>query len=178
MSGLGKGKEEQVQYDFKKPEEIPPETLCEIEGLIKSGGGVLTSLVSSTLRRAFLIGYATHRGRVIGTSTHKQPQEAYRKKIEAATGLDLSGYLERGYTVVAPGYRHRGIGTRLIQGLVERSSGRKIYVTIRLDNEPPLRMTRKARMILAGRFVHEMTGHEIGLFVNFPPEPPEPSPYL
>jgi len=158
-----------ITYYFKPPEEIPPETLDRIRQLIEEGSGVGTSWVRGNLQNAFLIGYAEHDGMVVGTSTHKYPKEAYRKKIEAATGLDLSGYLERGYTAVRAEYRGSGIGGRLIKGLIEQSAGKKVYVTIRKDNIPPLRMTYREGMVLAGRFINERTGHELGVFTNIMP---------
>jgi len=151
---------------FKRPEDIPPKTLDQIRDLIEEGSGVGTSWIRENLRDAFLIGYAEHEGKVVGTSTHKYPKEAYRKKIEAATHLDLDGYLERGYTAVKADYRGAGIGGRLIRGLIERSEGKRIYVTIRMDNVPPLKMTYKEGMILAGKFINERTGHELGVFTN------------
>jgi len=154
---------------FKRPEEIPPETLEQIRRLIEEGSGVGTSWITENLQNAFLIGYAEHEGRVVGTSTHKYPREDYRQKIEAATGLDLSGYLERGYTAVTAEYRGSGIGGRLIRGLIEQSAGRKVYVTIRMDNIPPLRMTYREGMVLAGTFINERTGHELGVFANIMP---------
>jgi len=154
---------------FKRPEEIPSETLEQIRWLIEEGSGVGTSWVRENLQNAFLIGYAEHRGVVVGTSTHKYPREDYRLKIEAATGLDLSGYLERGYTAVRAGYRGSGIGGRLIRGLIEQSAGKKVYVTIRMDNVPPLKMTYREGMALAGTFINERTGHELGVFTNIMP---------
>ena len=162
-------KPDRIFYLFKKPGEADPETLALIENLIGEGRGVGTSWVAENLERAFLIGYAVHEGEIVGTSTHKYPKDFYRKRIEAATGLDLHGYLERGYTVVRPEYRGLGIGGRLIRGLIERSPGRKIYVTIRMDNIAPLKMTYREKMILAATFINERTGHELGLFVSHRP---------
>jgi len=155
-----------IKYFFKKPDEIPSAILNQIQDLIETGGGVGTSYIRENLQNALLIGYAIHKDRVVGTSTHKHPKIEYRKKIEALTGLDLSGYLERGYTTVDPRYRDQAIGGGLIRGLIERSRGKKLYVTIRMDNIPPLKMTYKERMVLAAKFVNERTGHEIGVFTN------------
>jgi len=52
--------------------------------------------------------------------------------------LDFSGYLERGYTAVASGFRNQSIGLKVIQGLIERSEGQNVYVTIDMDNPWPL----------------------------------------
>jgi len=162
-------KKTDIIYFFEKPEEIPLKTLDQVRTLIEEGSGVGTSWVKDNLRDAFLIGYAVHEGVVIGTSTHKYPKEAYRKKIEAAAGLDLAGYLERGYTTVKTEYRGEGVGGQLIRGLIEKSDSKKVYVTIRMDNIPPLKMTYKERMVLAGRFINERTGHELGVFTNMRP---------
>jgi len=162
-------KKSDISYFFEKPEEIPPKTLDQVRILIEEGSGVGTSWVKENLRDAFLIGYAEHKGEVVGTSTHKYPKEKYRNKIEAATGLDLTGYLERGYTAVRPEYRDLGIGGRLIRGLIEKLENEKVYVTIRMDNIPPLKMTYKEGMILAATFVNERTDHELGVFANVMP---------
>ena len=162
-------KKSDIIYFFEKPEEIPLKTLDQIRNLIREGSGVGTSWVKENLRDAFLIGYAEHEGEVVGTSTHKYPKEDYRNKIEAVTGLDLTGYLERGYTAVRPEYRGLGIGGRLIRGLIEKSENKKVYVTIRMDNSPPLKMTYKEGMILAATFVNARTDHELGVFANVRP---------
>jgi GNAT superfamily N-acetyltransferase len=155
-----------IRYGFTRPDETPEAVLDQICDLVSSGGGVGTSWIRENLKKAFLIGYALHEDRVVGTSTHKYPKERYLKKIEAETGLDLSGYLERGYTAVDPESRGMGIGGRVIQGLIERSKGKKIYVTIDMNNPWPLRMTRRVGMVLAARFINDRTGHELGVFIN------------
>ena len=160
-----------IEYYFQKPEEIKSATLEAIYLLIKEAGGVGTSWAREMLRNAFLVGYAALGDKIIGTSTHKFPKEAYRKKIENATGLDLSGYLERGYTAVREDFRDRGIGGNIIRGLIERSEGRKIYVTIRMDNPFPLKMTFREGMILSATFINDRTGHELGVFTNVPAMP-------
>ena len=160
----------EVRYCFTPPDETPEAVLDQISDLVASGGGVGTSWIRENLKKAFLIGYAVCDGRVVGTSTHKYPKKRYRKKIEAETGLDLSGYLERGYTAVDREFRDMGIGGKVIQGLIERSKEQKIYVTIDMDNPWPLRMTHRVGMILAARFINDRTGHELGVFTNVTPQ--------
>jgi GNAT superfamily N-acetyltransferase len=161
-----------VSFHFRRPEEIPEATLDEIRDLVKSGGAVGASWIAEMLRTAFLIGYATApSGRVVGCEVLKTPKETYRRKIEAATGLDLSGYLERGYAAVAEGYRGRGILDRIVRELVEQGRGRKTYVTASMDNHPVIRLTEKHGMRLAGRYTNPATGNEIGVFINRRPQP-------
>jgi hypothetical protein len=160
---------EPIKFFFKKPDQITKVTFEEIDVLIRTYGGVGTAWIAENLQNAFLIGYAISQGRVVGTVTHKHPKDHYRKKIEAHTGLDLSGYLERGYTTVHPKYRDLDIGDKLIAGLIERSPGKKIYVTIRMDNEPPIKLTYKNGMFLAATFINPKTGNELGVFINQDP---------
>jgi anaerobic magnesium-protoporphyrin IX monomethyl ester cyclase len=155
-----------LSYFFKSAGEIPQEILAEIQGLIALGEGVGTSWIDANLKRAFLIGYAVEEGRVVGTMTLKRPLERYRKAIEQKTHVDLGGYLERGYSSVRPEYRGLGLGDALLKGLVSRAPAQKIYVTIRTDNLPAVKLTRKNDMRLAATFKNERTGHEIGLFTN------------
>jgi hypothetical protein len=156
----------EVRYCFTPPDETPEAVLDQISDLVALSGGVGTSWIKENLQKAFLIGYALCKDRVVGTSTHKYPKERYRKKIEAETGLDLSNYLERGYTAVDSGFRNQGIGLKVIQGLIEKSGAQKIYVTIDMDNPWPLRMTHRVGMVLAARFINDRTGHELGVFTN------------
>lgn len=156
-----------VKLYFKKPEELSPNLLDQIQHLIKESGGVGPAYIKENLQNAFLISYALDQSAVVvGTVVLKRPKEEYRKKIEAATGLDLSGYLERGYTSVKPEFRDQAIADALIKGLIERSKDQKVYVTIRMDNVPALKLTYKNGMVLAAKFLYDRTGNEIGVFIN------------
>ncbi|MEE9610991.1 MAG: hypothetical protein V3W19_07045 [Desulfatiglandales bacterium] len=156
-----------VELYFRKPDQIHPNLLDQIGNLIKEGGGVGSAHIKENLQNAFLVSYALDQnGVVVGTVVLKHPKEEYRKKIEEATGLDLSGYLERGYTTVKPAFGKDDIADALIKGLIERSMGQKIYVTIRMDNVPALKLTYKNAMVLAAKFIYDRTGHEIGVFIN------------
>jgi len=157
----------EISFHFEHPEEISKERLAQIARLILDHGAVGHAFVKENLRNAFLIGYAMDRNQdVIGTVILKRQKEKYRRQIEAATGLDLSGYLERGYTSVDPNWRGAGIAGKLISGLVERSRDQRIYVTIGLDNTAALKLTRNNGMSLAGTFLNPRTGRKIGVFVN------------
>jgi hypothetical protein len=159
-----------VRLYFKKPDRISGEILRQIEDLIKKGGGVGQSWVRENLQEAFMVSYALDsKGRIIGSVTLKQPKHAYREKLEAATGLNLAGYLERGYTVVRPECRFQDIAHHLIKGLIERSSDQRVYVTIRMNNIPALKLAHKNGMSLAAEFLNERTGQKIGLFTNHLP---------
>jgi hypothetical protein len=161
-----------IEYVFAKPDQVPLHLLQQIRELICKGKGVAgTKYLDDNLKNAFLIGYALCRGRVVGTVVHKHPTEVYRRKIEAATGLDLSEYLERGYTTVDPSFQDQDVADTLIKGLIARSQGRKIYVTIWMENQPPLALTYKNGMSLAATFVHPISGRRIGVFTNHPTPP-------
>jgi hypothetical protein len=153
-------------FRFETPAEMSEESLEKIESLIRRHGAVGPSYIRENLRNAYLIGYVTGpEGDVLATVVLKRQKEAYRKKLEKATGLDLSAFLERGYTSVEPRFRGRGIAGRLIAGLSVRASGQRTYVTIDLTNLPALELTRGNGMTLAARFLSPRTGRELGLFV-------------
>jgi hypothetical protein len=63
-------------------------------------------------------------------------------------------------------FRNYDVADRLIKGLIERSWGQKIYVTIRMDNTFALELTYKNNMVLAAQFINERTGNKIGVFTN------------
>jgi anaerobic magnesium-protoporphyrin IX monomethyl ester cyclase len=155
-----------LEYAFSNPVDIPEETMEKIRGLVISGGEVGRSWLTRNLENAHLVGYAHENGDLVGVMTHKVPLPEYVRRIGEKTGLDLTGYLERGYTYVLPEYRGLRVGDRLLKGLVERSPGKKIYVTIRMDNEPAIRLTRRNHMRLAATYHNERTGHDIGVFVS------------
>lgn len=162
-------KHEAIRYGFTRPEELSPGDFMAILRLIREGAAVGMSWAEGNLRDAYLIGYAKdEKNLVVGCMVLKQPKKIYLEKIKALTGLDLSGFLERGYTSIAEPFRGRGVADRLIDGLNRRSRGKKIYVTIRMDNAPALHLTEKHGMRLAGRFMNPGTGSEVGVFTNSP----------
>ncbi|ROQ89833.1 hypothetical protein EDC27_2949 [Desulfosoma caldarium] len=74
----------------------------------RGGGGGWFPLIQPPLEANSFLHHHTET-HVVGTSTQKYPRKDDRQKIEAATGLDLSGYLERGYTAVRVDYRGSGL---------------------------------------------------------------------
>jgi GNAT superfamily N-acetyltransferase len=161
-----------IKYFFERPKDLSDDILRQIELLVREGGAVGTTLIGKNLCNAYLIGYAMDGKRIVGSVILKNPDTEYVKKIESATGLDLDGYLERGYTSVEPSYRGRAIAHALIEGLVRRAPGQKIYVTIRMDNVPALKLTHDQKMQLAAIFTYGRTGHKIGVFTNQKPSSP------
>ncbi|MBW2284334.1 MAG: GNAT family N-acetyltransferase [Deltaproteobacteria bacterium] len=155
-----------VAYYFHRPEDMPEDMLDGIRELVESGGEVGVSWIRQNLKKAYLVAYAVSGGKVVGVMTHKRPLPEYVREIERKTQLNLQGYLERGYSWVRPEYRGRLVGDRMLKGLVDRSPGEKLYVTIRMDNEPAVRLTLRNRMRLAASFHNERTGHDIGVFIN------------
>ena len=167
MSRKSRKGEPDIRYRYEKPDELSGERLETIESLIRRHGAVGPSYIHENLRNAYLIAYATNpQGDVLGTVVLKRQKEAYRRRLEEATGLDLSAFLERGYTSVEPSFRGCGIAGRLIKGLSERAPGQRVYVTIDLTNVPALKLTHENGMILAARFHNPRTGKELGLFIH------------
>lgn len=167
---MGKANHEragEISYHFERPGEIPEGRLDQIARLIVEHGAVGGAFVRENLRNACLVSYAVGpEGAVIGAVVLKHQKDHYRRRIESSAGLNLSGYLERGYTSVLPAWRGLGVAGRLIRGLTERSRDQRVYVTIDLENGPALKLTRDVGMVLAGSFFNDRTGRRIGVFIN------------
>ncbi|MEE4114403.1 MAG: GNAT family N-acetyltransferase, partial [Desulfobacteraceae bacterium] len=121
-------------YRFIPPDRLPDGYLEEICAMVAAGGTVAPTHVRFNLLRAHLIGYVQENGVIVGNSSLKNPRPEYIDAVQRQTGLDLTGFVERGYTSVRPEYRGLGIGTRLLEGLTQRAGGRKIFSVIGEDN--------------------------------------------
>lgn len=169
-----------MAYHFVSPSQLPPGHLDEIVRLVAAGGSVKTQWVRHNLERAFLIGYVVENGLIIGDSSLKHPRQEYIEAVSRQTGIDLSNYLERGYTSVRPEYRNLGVGAKLLEGLTERAEGYKIYSIIAEDNLATQKMAIRTRTRRVAAFYSQRSGKTIGVWipewmlpqgVELPPQP-------
>ncbi|HSO18273.1 MAG TPA: hypothetical protein VLT88_02375, partial [Desulfosarcina sp.] len=96
---------ENLEYHFVPPDRLPDGYLDEICAMVAAGGTVAATYVRSNLERAHLIGYVTERGVIVANSSLKNPRPEYIASVKQRTGLDMTGFVERGYTSVRPEYR-------------------------------------------------------------------------
>ena len=161
VHGLG----ENIVYHFVKPRDLPPEYLDEICRMIEAGGSVGTKWVRYNLERAFLIGYALEHDVIVGNSSLKRPRPEYVEAVNRQSGLDLSQYLERGYTSVRPEYRGMGIGTKLLEGLTERIGNKKLFSIIGADNVATQKIALRNKTRQVATFYSERLGKEVGVWI-------------
>ena len=154
-----------IVYHFVKPRDLPPGYLDEICLMIEAGGSVDTALVRYNLERAFLIGYAMEHGVIVGNSSLKRPRTEYVEAVSQQAGLDLSNYLERGYTSVRPEYRGMGIGAKLLEGLTERVGDIKLFSIISSDNAAAQKMALKNQTRRVATFYSKKLGKEVGVWM-------------
>jgi GNAT superfamily N-acetyltransferase len=154
-----------IVYHFVKPRDMPPEYLDEICFMIEAGGSVDTALVRYNLERAFLIGYAMEHGVIVGNSSLKRPRAEYVEVVNRQSGLDLSNYLERGYTSVRPEYRGMGIGAKLLEGLTERVGDIKLFSIISSDNTAAQKMALRNQTRRVATFYSKKLGKEVGVWM-------------
>ncbi|MCG2777971.1 MAG: GNAT family N-acetyltransferase [Desulfobacterales bacterium] len=161
VHGLG----ENMVYHFVKPRDLPPGYLDEICRMVEAGGSVGTKWVSYNLERAFLIGYVLEHGLIVGNSSLKHPRPEYVEGVNRQSGLDLSQYLERGYTSVRPEYRGMGIGTKLLEGLTARIGNKKLFSIIGSDNVATQKIALRNKTRRVATFYSERLGKEIGVWI-------------
>lgn len=155
-----------LKFNFLKGEELDEQLLERLRAFISGSEEVGRSWIGDNLRNALWIAYVEEGEKIVATMVHKRPKEKYLNYLREKTGLDLRGYVERGYSFVRPEYRGLGIGDRMLKGLVKRTPDTPVYVTIRLDNLPAIRLTEKNQMKLVASYLNERTGHEVGIFIN------------
>jgi len=161
VHGLG----EKMDFNFVKPGELPPGYLDEICRLVEAGGSVGTKWVRYNLKRAFLIGYALEHDVIVGNSSLKHPRPEYVEAVNRKSGLDLSQYLERGYTSVRPEYRGMGIGTKLLEGLTERIGNKKLFSIIGEDNVATQKIALRNKTKRVATFYSKTLKKKVGVWI-------------
>jgi len=154
-----------ITYHFVKPNELPPGYLDEICRMVEAGGSVGTKWVRYNLERAFLIGYVMEEGMIVGNSSLKYPRSEYVEAVNKQSDLDLTDYLERGYTSVRPEYRGMGIGTTLLEGLTGRVGKKKVFSIISSDNVATQKIALRNKTKQVAAFYSERLGKEIGVWI-------------
>lgn len=153
---------------FLPPDRIGPERLADIEAVVKAGGAVGPDWIGHHLARAHLVAFALDDDRVAGTVCLKHPRPEYVERLHRLSGLDLTGYLERGYTAVDTAYRGLRLATALVRGLTRRAQDLPTYTVIALDNAKALGVTSRAGTRLAASFYSEIKGKRIGIWLQGP----------
>jgi len=161
MNTLG----ENLAYHFVKPQALLPKRLDEICQMVEASGSVGTQWVRYNLERAFLIAYVTEMDVVVANSSLKNPRPEYIAALNEQAGMDLSSYLERGYTSVRPEYRGMGIGTRLLEGLTSRVGDRKVFSLIGEDNSATQKIALRNRTRKVSTFFSRRTGKQMGIWI-------------
>ncbi|MFO7839178.1 MAG: GNAT family N-acetyltransferase [Desulfosalsimonadaceae bacterium] len=157
-----------ITYRFSAPEDLPDGYLDEICSLVEAGGSVDPAKVRANLEGAYLIGYVLDdQGRLIACSGLKYPRRQYTETVRQQTGLDLSGYLERGYTSVLPEYRGRRIASNLLAGLTARAraDGRRLYSVIGEDNVGGQKIALNNNTRKAAVYKSPKSGKQMGIWI-------------
>jgi GNAT superfamily N-acetyltransferase len=155
----------EINYRFLRPSALSEGQLDEICSMILSGGAVGGHWVQHNLKRAFLIALAEEHGMIAGISSLKHPREEYVARVRDKCGLDIRGYLERGYTSVRPEYRGQGLGTRLLEGLTARAEGRPIFSIIRETDVASQKMAARNGTRRVVIFHSERMDAEVGIWM-------------
>lgn len=167
-------------YRYVQPVEMPEGTLDRVVEMIAAGGSVDLNYVRYNLKRAFLIALAEEQDVLVGNSCLKHPRREYTEAVSRQIGLDLTGYLERGYTSVRPEYRGLGVGAKLLEGLTQRAGDYKIFSVIAEGHTATQKMAIRNRTRRVATFFSERTQKRIGIWIpewmlpeglELPPQP-------
>jgi GNAT superfamily N-acetyltransferase len=154
-----------LDYHFVPPGNLPDGYLDDICVMVAAGGTVASTHVRANLQRAYLIGYVEEKDRIVGNSSLKNPRPAYIDSVRRQTGMDLSGYVERGYTSVRPEYRGLGIGTKLLDGLTRRAGDRRIFSVIAEDNTATKTIAIRNRTRKVATYFSQKAGKPVGIWM-------------
>lgn len=157
-----------IEYFFSSPDELPGGYLEKICRLVEAGGSVDPERVRTNLEGAYLIGYVLDdQGEIVACSSLKYPRREFTEMVRDETGIDLSGYLERGYTSVIPEYRGRGIASVLLAGLTSRAraDGRKLYSVIGEDNTGGQKIALNNNTRKAAVYKSPKSGKKMGIWI-------------
>jgi len=160
-----------LTYYFASPDALPPGYMDRICDLVASGGSVSSEWVRTNLQRAYLIGYVLDKQlggdkeAIIACASLKEPRQEFTDLVREQTGLDLQGYLERGYTSVLPAYRSRGIASKLLEGLTARVGRRKLYSVIGEDNIGGQKIALNNRTRKVAVYESPRTGKKLGVWM-------------
>ena len=101
----------------------------------------------------------------MGNSSLKRPRPEYVEAVSRQSDLNLSQYLERGYTSVRPEYRGMGIGAKLLEGLTKRVGNMKIFSVISADNVAAQKMALRNQTQQVATFYSKKLGKEVGVWM-------------
>ena len=154
-----------LAYHFCTPDQLPKGYLDQICAMVAAGGTVAATHVRTNLERAYRIGYVLENNVIAGNSSLKNPRPEYIDTVWRQSGLDLTGFVERGYTSVRPEYRGLGIGTKLLEGLTARAGARKIFSVIAEDNEATKIIARRNRTRKVATYYSAKAGKPVGIWM-------------
>ncbi len=154
-----------IDYYFKKPCDLPDGFLDEICKMVEAGGSVDIKYVKYNLQRAYLIAYAMENAVIVGNSSLKHPRKEFIQRLVHTSGIDFTGFLERGYTSVRPEYRAMGVGAKLLEGLTARAGTHKIFSIISEDNKATKKIAIRNKTRKIASYFSEKTGKNMEIWM-------------
>ena len=154
-----------IAYHYTPPADLPEGYLDTVCAMVGAGGSVDLAHVRSNLEKAYVIGYAVENGVLVGNSCLKHPRKALTARLKTATGLDFSGFVERGYTSVRPEYRALGVGRKLLEGLTRRAGKYRVFSIIGEDNLATQKIALQNNTRKITTYFSEKAGKHMGIWM-------------
>lgn len=156
----------EIEYSFVPPEELPEGALDQVCALVEAGGVTDNKWIRHNLERAYLIARAHHHGEMVGVSSLKNPRPEYVERVRDKLGINIKGFVERGYTSVRPEYRGLGMGTKLLAGLTQRAEGKRhVYSLIRETDLATQTIALRNNTVKIVVFYSELMDKELGFWM-------------
>jgi len=156
---MGKLKTERLNGTdvIQRPPLCSESELKEFHRLVLAEGKVTQLGLLKRIRGAKLLGFHYQEQRLVGVAALKTPNENYKNRVFVKAGVEhLSGQFqtELGWAVTREAFRGRGIGSRLIEILLNQEQNARIFATTASENIPMQRILT--------RFGFTKTGHPYG----------------
>lgn len=120
-----------------EPSACDEKTLADFRALVLAGGEVTSTGLEDRVRSAVRLIFLKVCGCLCGVAALKRPEENYRKKISAQSGIPLpeAEYrFELGWVFVMPSARGRGFSVDLTREALSAAGAAGVFATSRSDN--------------------------------------------
>lgn len=132
---------------FKEPSECSESELENFYQMALKGEQVVKAGLRGRIENAKLLAFHYERDTLVGVAALKKPSEDYKQRVFRKAGVpeEVSKYnCELGWAFTEKKYRGKGIGSGLVQKIIDKFGFQNIYATTKTDNKSAKRILGKS----------------------------------